>query len=65
MYSSPSDLMSYCSWAKKIQGLENLLKTIFLVSFSIIEIILLLATLLEMLSTSSSPLSTFAGYSNP
>ena len=49
MYNSPSDLMSYCSWAKKIQDLENLLETIFWVSFSIIEIILLLATSLEML----------------
>ena len=36
---------------KKIQGLENLLETIFLVSFSIIENILLLATPLEILQS--------------
>ena len=50
MYSSPSDLMNYCSWAKKkICDLENPLETIFLISLSIIEIILLLSKLLEML----------------
>ena len=34
---------------KNIHDLENLLETIFLVSFSIIEIILFLPSLLEML----------------
>ena len=51
MNSSPSDLMSYCSWAKKNSRLENLLETIFWVSFSIIENILLLATPLEILQS--------------
>ena len=35
--------------SQKIQDLENLLETIFLVSFTIIENILSLATLLEVL----------------
>ena len=49
MNSSPSDLMSYCAWAKKISGIESSLETIFMVLFSIIEIFMHLTTPLEML----------------
>ena len=50
MNNSSSALMSYCSWVKKkIQGIESPLETLFLVSLSIIESILLLATPLKML----------------
>ena len=52
MNSNSSDLMSYCSRAKKIQGIESPLETLFLVSISIIESILLLATQLEVLLVS-------------
>ena len=45
-----SELMSYCSYAKKEnRDLEDPLESIFWVSFSIIERILGLATPLEML----------------
>ena len=47
MNNNSSNLKSYCLWAKKKNhDLENLLETIFLVSFSIIEIILFLPKLL-------------------
>ena len=48
--NSPSNLISYCSWVKKIFGYrESIGVVFFLVSFSIIENILLLHRPLEML----------------
>ena len=49
MNSSPSDLMSYYSWAKIFFGYRESIGVTFFVSFSIIENILLLHRPLEML----------------
>ena len=49
MYSSPSNLMSYYSWAKNKLWFRESIGTIFLILFSIIEIILLLPKLFKML----------------
>ena len=49
MNSSSSDLMNYCSWAKKNPGIESLLESHFVGLLFIIKSILYLESLLEML----------------